>query len=553
MDLHVCRVGSVALSLMLAACEGTITSPGGQPAGTGLNDPDPGITGVAAVALAPARARRLSPQEIENSASDIFLAGKRGTASMPAEPIRHRYDNFYNGLTVSLEVADALQSFAQAIAAEVGQPGSSLFSCDVAAQGEAQCLHSFLEQYVLRTYRRPMGREDEDTLTSVFTAARTAFDFDASLGFVIEAMLQSPYFLFRTELGQSPRPGNTIRLSPYEVAAELSYFLWRTTPDTELLEHARAGSLNDEADRVAQTTRLLTDGRARLTFQDFLQQLLETSSLPAIQQVSPYDAFTPELARSMQSEVAAASGSLWDAGTGQLFASTQTVVDGPLAAIYGAPSSSAAGSALTLDPQQRRGVLTMPGVIAAHSRPSGFSPVIVGRFVRTRLLCQTLPDPPADAPPLPPAEAGKTVRDQFAQHAQQASCRSCHELMDPIGFAFEQFDSLGSFQGSAGPNGETLTAEGQLTGTDVDGPFVGAAELSLKLSQSQLAATCIASHVAELALGRDVTSTPRAEIDEQTLASALALGPAGQSALPQWVASIVASDSFVFRDASALP
>lgn len=559
MSKHIGWTAVVALGLSAAACQGRIADDGrhapsesgaaGHPAGAGGAGPNGGAA--QPTAYAPARARRLSALEITNAATDVFLGGKPVAATMPADVLRHRYDNFFESLSVSLDVADALQTYAQAVAAEAIK-NTALTACT--GSEESSCLHDFLSRNVLRAYRRPMTPDDEATLTSVFSTARKGFDYPTSLGFVIEAMLQSPFFLFRTELGRERNDG-VAHLDPFEVASSLSFFLWRSTPDDRLLQQAASGDLVTSAGLAAEANRLLADPRAHATLKDFVSQWLETNTLTAVQQASAYKTFTPALAASMQAEIAAISDKLlWNpGGIPALFSTTRTFADAGLAKVYGVTAPTTGQAEVALDPAQRTGVLTMPGVIASHSRPEGFSPVFLGRFVRTRLLCQPLPDPPANVPPLPAAKPGTTTRDRFAQHLSDPTCSACHKAMDPIGFSFEQYDGTGAYRGSTGDGGELLTGKGELTGTDVDSAVTGAADLASKLSKSTLLPGCFVSHLLELAVGRDATSTPRAATDEDAIAHAVGDGAPNQLRIEQVLAALVASDAFVLRDARALP
>ena len=163
---------------------------------------------------------------------------------------------------------------------------------------------------------------------------------------------------------------------------------------------------------------------------------------------------------------------LWsEEGYRGLLTAPFTFADPTIAKLYG-QTAPADGNwvLLPLDPKRRSGVLTQPGFLASHHPPADFSPIFLGHFVRTRMLCQSIPDPVGDVPQLP-TDPNLTARERFNQHASDGSCRGCHQFMDPIGFGFERFDALAQWRSE--DRGSALTGSGNLTGTDMDGDFCG--------------------------------------------------------------------------------
>lgn len=165
-----------------------------------------------------------------------------------------------------------------------------------------------------------------------------------------------------------------------------------------------------------------------------------------------------------------------------------------------------------LSPDERAGLLTLPGLLAAHSYPAQTNPIERGIFVREQLLCSPLPDPPADLMPVPPpVDLDSTGRDRFSQHSASPACKGCHQLIDPVGFGFENYDAIGKYR--IQDNGKPVDASGEMMDTqDIDGTFVGAVELAAKMAESEQVKNCLALSRFRAAVGR-----PRDQADACTI------------------------------------
>ncbi len=551
------------VSILLGACTARIDGPAGGSSGlpTGgeavstpeaVNGPQNGDPG----RVAPARMRRLTPTEVRNSIEDVWFGGGSAELSLPDDAPRHDFDNAIAGLQVDLGFAETMQAVAERASAGLVPRLTAMLPCSLAIQpaNEPSCLSAFLDQFGTRTYRRPLFASEADGLKAVFVDARMRHTFGEALGVVAEAMLQAPGFLYRTELGQ---PGQArSRLGRFESASALSYFVWRSAPDDQLLAAARAGQLAAPADLQKEATRLLAAPRARGALHDFFFQWLELNQVAAgVQKADP--AFTPALATAMLEESRRFIDQvLWsgDGSLASLLKSTSSFVNGPVGALYGKSGlSDTAFTELQLDPTQRAGLLTQPAFLAAQSSPSGFSPIFPGLFVRRKLFCQTLPAPPPGVP-APSKDPTLSARQRFATHSDSVSCQGCHRLIDPIGFGFERYDALGRYRQTERVSGAEvpLTGEGTLVETDVDGAFTGVPALAALLAQSNEVNDCFRAQLMRFMLGRETTDPSfRVAADTESLA-AVSAGQAGVD-VKQLIVALVGSPSFLYRDATGLP
>ena len=349
---------------------------------------------------------------------------------------------------------------------------------------EAACAREILTTFARRAYRRPPSPQEMDAVLAFFEKGRAGATFDDGIEFALRFVLASPHFLVRAEREpETVRAGQSYRISDLELASRLSFFLWSSLPDDELIELASKGRLGQPAVLEQQVRRMLADARAEALVTNFAQQLLYLRNLPA---TSPDGVFYPnwddELRQSMrrESELFFQSIVQEDRSVLDLLTADYTFVNERLARHYGIPHVYGARfRRVTLPPDldHRRGLLGK-GSFLAVTWTENFrtSPVKRGVWVLENILGTPPPEPPPNVPALEEATSGggkaQTLRDQMTRHRASAPCAGCHSIMDPIGFALENFDADGSWRSKQGGEGGT-PIDARVTlfdGQTIDGP-----------------------------------------------------------------------------------
>jgi hypothetical protein len=431
---------------VLSACVRPIV-PAGPPA-------DP-LGGCAGTDLPPARVWRLTQAQLRNTVQDLFGFSAVAVEALPAESRLEGYANHAGGLGVPPLLMDHLNTLSEEIAGGVLRRSGQLLPCALSDLGRGSCLRDFLTRFGRRVWRRPLTGAEMARLTGVYHTAAEATDPGNGLRILLKALLLSPNFLFRSELGSAgPGPGGSVQLGDYELASALSYLLWDSTPDETLLELAAAGRLRDPAVRRQQAQRMLAaSGRAAPTFAAFVKQWLKIEDLPRIRKDRKQFPMYRDVAGDLLEEnrrfvdsVAFEPGG--DRRLRTLLTAPTTFVNARTAAIYGIPPVEGNGlRPAKLDPTERRGILTQGAFLAAHA--SSDTPNLVGRgsFVREQVLCGEVPPPPDDFK-FDEAKITEdmTAREKFTLHTTNPFCSRCHALFDGIGFALESYDAIGRFR-----------------------------------------------------------------------------------------------------------
>ena len=387
-----------------------------------------------------------------------------------------------------------------------------IFICrPTASTDERACARQILTRLARRGFRRPVGATDVEALMPFYEEGRRVGSFDAGIQAALERLLISPQFLFRIERGPDGATPNTVfRVSDVELASRLSFFLWNSLPDEELLTVAEGGRLSEPAVLAAETRRMLTDPRAALMAADFAGQWLGTRRVRELQPdpgLFPMDANLKEaLAREI--ELFFESQLRDDRSVLDLLRANETYLNERLAMHYGIPNVY--GSHLrrvTLTDERRFGILGKGSVMIVTSHANRTSPVVRGKWIMDNLVGNPPPPPPPNIPPLPDndAEQPTTVRERLELHRRNPVCASCHSLMDPFGFALENFDVTGQWRDV--DNGKPVDASGvTLDGSKMD----GVVELrQALLNDSTQFATVFTERLLTYALGRGVDAPGR--------------------------------------------
>jgi hypothetical protein len=333
-----------------------------------------------------------------------------------------------------------------------------------------------ISPFMRQAFRRPVKDEEVNRYLALFEKVNQRGDsFEQAIRFVVKGVLISPHFLFLVE----PPPDNEgpYRLGQYEIASHLSYFLWASMPDEELLKLAAAGKLHDDDVLRAQVRRMIKDPRIRGLSDSFAVQWLGIAHLGAV--VRPdsklFPEFNDELAAAMREETILFFDSIVRENRSvlDLVDAKYTFVNEQLAKLYGI--DGIAGPEMRkveLEDPQRGGVLGQASILTVTSHPHRTSPVLRGRWVLQDLLGADVPPPPPNVPELPEKDkAGKPLplRQQLEKHRSKAECAVCHNRMDPLGFGLENFDPLGRWRTEV--NGEVIDTAGVLpSGEKFNGP-----------------------------------------------------------------------------------
>jgi hypothetical protein len=370
-----------------------------------------------------------------------------------------------------------------------------------------QAAREVLSLFASRAFRRPVVKEELDAYLVLFEREYTGVaTFKNALRLPLTAILASPHFLFKVE-GNGDQQGE-FKLSDFELATRLSYFLWMTMPDNELFAVAAKGELSQPPVLRQQVRRMLKDPRSSNFTKSFIEQWLEISAIGKTIGPDPkkYPEFDTQLQQAALQEPALYFDYLIreDQSLLKLIDSQETFLNKTLAALYEVDGIEHDQMKLVrLQSGQRGGLLGMSSVLTATSLPLRTSPVIRGKWVLETLLGDELPPPPPDAGTLPDNAGdvkGKTLREQFEQHRNDAACRSCHQRIDPIGFGLENFDAIGRFRQMQG--GKPIDNSGELP----DGTkFAGANELKqILLGEQDKFARNLSERMLSFALGRQL-------------------------------------------------
>jgi hypothetical protein len=509
----------------------------------------PADAACSAQTAAPAPLARLTSLEYRNTVADLFPGLTLPELALPADNVVEGFDNNANGQTASPALIEAYGADARAVADVVVANRTKLLPCNpTAAAQEAACGDQWISAFVPRAYRRPISAEEKSRLVTFFEASRASYDFSTAVGLVVQAVLQAPQFLYRVELGGTPKNG-TAALSGYELASRLSYFFWDTMPDGELLDAATSGELDTQAGVATHARRLLADPRARIAVATFHRQWLRFDKMDAMQK-SPalFPNFNAQVADSLrESAEKFVDHVFWDMGGSldALLMDNGAYVNDDIAGIYGLPKTgSSALEWRETDAKRRSGILTQAGLLAGFAHETTDSPVLRGVFVMDRFFCSPPPPPPANInlalPESTNSSTPMTTRDRFAQTHEQGTCATCHHAIDGFGFGFSHYDAVGGWRET--DNGLPVNATGWVTGTDAAGDFDGAVQLGQKMAESTQVSQCVTEQWFRYALG-----VGSSDMDSCTVAQVTKAMTNSQGDMREILIATVSSDAFRHR------
>ncbi len=455
---------------------------------------------------------RLSNVEYDNTLSHLL-----GTETSFGEGFideeAEGFDNIATALSMSPRQVEDYFVAARTVSAEVFADSalrSLIVPCDPASDGA--CAQTVITTFGKRAFRRPLEQSElEGFLAKYQEALGLGVDAMGALEHVVHIMLASPQFLYRIEFDPDLADPTPHEVSGYELASRLSYALWSSMPDDELLGRAESGELLQADVLSAEVDRMLDDPRAVMLVENFAAQWFGSRRLSDhVASVTSFPTWTPELAASMQREMELYfSEFLFGARSYADFLITDiNFVDANLAAHYGMAAPSGAGFEQVVETgDQRVGFLGLAGFLTHTSRETRSSPIIRGKWILDSVWCVELRLPTnVVVEPLPEPAEGETpttLREQILAHRTDPSCAGCHDVIDPIGLALEKFDGIGRYRDSYESGLAIDTVTTMPGGAMVD----GLASLSEVLSQEPQFYSCPADKFGTYAMGLSMDTT----------------------------------------------
>ena len=355
-----------------------------------------------------------------------------------------------------------------------------IFSCHPAGTSdELPCARKIISTLARQAYRRPVTDADLEGILSLYQGTRNTEGFEAGIRMAIQAIIANPRFVFRFERPPAGvAPGANYQISDLELASRLSYFLWSSGPDEELISVAARNQLHEPATLEKEVRRMMSDPKSEALATNFAEEWLHLQNLKDAQpDAYIYPKFNKNLANSMERETQLFFDSIMreDHNVLDLLTANYTFVDELLARHYGIPNVIGTRfQRVEIPDENRRGLLGQASILTLTSISNRTSPVQRGKYVMEVILGTPPPPPPPNVPPLkensPSGDAKVlSVRERMEQHRQNEPCASCHKMMDPIGFALENFDAVGAWRNN--DSGFPIDAAGQMfDGSKLDGP-----------------------------------------------------------------------------------
>lgn len=461
--------------------------------------------------------RRLTEAQYRQSIADIFGSDIKVLGSF--EPDMRVHGLLSEGTTrVSVTPAglEQYEGIARGVATQATDKAhwDTVVGClpDASDKTGIRCATAFFERIGRKMYRRPLQQaEVKSAVDDTLASTKKLGSYQAGLGAALAGMMISPDFLFRVE-----RQGASSELDAWSKASRLSFFLWNTTPDTELLDAAARGDLDAEAGLARQVDRLMASPRFNDGVRAFFDDFLRLDGLSSLSKdTTIYPAFSASIANAAREQtlrtitelLVAERGSYLDLFTTRRFAMNRTL--GPL---YNVPVASKDWMIYEFpasDP--RAGLLTQLSFLALHSHPGRTSPTLRGKAVREVLMCEEIPAPPANVNFSVVQDVSnpnlRTTRERVQAHLNDEDCAGCHKKTDPIGLGLEKFDGAGQFR--ALENNAVIDVAGDLD----KATFVGAAELGAVMAKSPAVASCLVQSTYRYAMGRSIVAAEKPLID----------------------------------------
>jgi hypothetical protein len=417
---------------------------------------------------------------------------------------------------------------------------------DIAGRGRA-----FISSFGLRAFRRPLTDAEVTTHLALFNQGPTLYPgveaFNAGVSLVIQAMLQSPHFLYRTELGTATAGASKLPLNDYEVSAKLAFAITNTMPDDALFSAAAAGQLQERANVISQAKRLLAGPRGKEGLTNFQAQVFRLGTYDGItRDPAVFPDFKPNTPASMRTEVVRFLEWIFTEGRGvkDIYTTPIGFVNSAIAPLYGLTGNFTADTftKVDLDPSQRSGLLTQPGFLSSYI--TGTDPDIIHRgvFIALRILCVTLPPPSPLATPLPEFQPNMTNRERVEKTTGRGTCgEGCHSsLLNPLGYAFENYDAIGKHRTI--DHGKPVDAASVAMLDGAPKSFSNGVELSRLIAEAKQTHACYAQNMMTYLHGRLLAAEEQPTVDYYAR-----LSRAGMVSLQDLELALVTNDAFLNR------
>ena len=450
--------------------------------------------------------RRLSHDEYDKSLEVVLGASTDAAGMLAADNVVNGYANNADALTVSPLLAAQYAEIAEELGQRVAYLTPEYTDCHGSNTGAA-CFRQLLLSFGTQLFRRPLSESEMQRYFDFWYQIATEDGVFEATSWTFSALLQSPNFLYRTELGS--KEGSQYTLTNYEIASQLAFLIAGMPPDEPLMDAAAAGELSTAAGRHVHAERLLETSEGASHFGSFLAAWLELGTLSTVaRNTDLYPEFSPGIRTDMLKQTLKTAES-WLQGNAEfatLFTSDTAHLNQNLTAFYDVAPSNAAADSEGFKPTQLgdrypAGILSHGSTLATYAKASASSPIHRGVLVRERFLCQELAPPPPNLDTSPPAvDPNQSTRERYTEHSSNPSCSSCHDLIDPIGFGFEHYDAVGRWRAKDGVH--TIDASGEiLYSPSSDGNFDGLAELGGLLASSADVEACFIEQWSEYLFG----------------------------------------------------
>jgi hypothetical protein len=404
------------------------------------------------------------------------------------------------------------------VAEKVADAAAAKLATEVMCADPA-CYKTWATAFLTKAFRGPTIPAVLDRHAAMLSSTDAGSTPAERLTAFLESVLTSPHFLYRKEIGSGTGADRT--LGPYEVATRLSYLLWQAGPDADLLAAAAKGDVAQPASRLAQVDRMLKDPRTARARRSFVADWMGLFEKELSKK-------SPEVLTGLGSDFPDVAQRAFDLLTDDVLAATETAklsdllsadyvfANSAIAKVLGVTVTGTAYTKVPLKTAERRGILTHPLVIGAHSKESGASPFPLGKFIYENILCESIPPPPSMFPPVEDTTtANQTLRQRLEALTANLPCSNCHERISPPGYAFLPFDSVGRYK-NKDAKGVPFDTKGalKLTGVAAPMPFDGASDLAAKLAVNPAIQRCVARRLFRWTYGRYESMADGSALDE---------------------------------------